>query len=156
MLRNVLDVDLAAQKVSLKSRSGAILLFDFRAAFPSLSHEMIWDTLEVSGVDPLFIEVVKHFFTNNKHILKVRGTYFECILVESGVRQGCPLSRILFAMCVDILLTRLGRILKQDHEVVTAFADDIAVVIKHFWVAAPVLQQIFQEFKEICALELNM
>ena len=58
MLRNVLEVDLAAQKISVKSRSGAIMLFDFRAAFPSLSHDMTWDTLEISGVDPQFIKVI--------------------------------------------------------------------------------------------------
>lgn len=33
LLRNVLDIDLAARKVSLKSNAGALILFDFRAAF---------------------------------------------------------------------------------------------------------------------------
>ncbi len=45
MLRNVLDIDFAAQKISVKSKKGAIILFDFWAAFPSLSHEFLWDFL---------------------------------------------------------------------------------------------------------------
>ena len=34
---------------------------------------MIWDTLEATGVDPNFIQVVKLFYTNNKQILKLRA-----------------------------------------------------------------------------------
>jgi hypothetical protein len=131
MLRNVLEVDLASHKISIRSRSGAMILFDFKAAFPSLAHEMIWDVLEATGVDTDFIRVVKAFYRNNKHLLKFRGMMFEGVSVESGVRQGCPLSGLLFAICVDVLITRLNGILKRD-EVVDAFADDIAVVVDSF------------------------
>ena len=155
LLKNVLDVDFAAQKISVQSRSGAIILFDFKAAFPSLSHDMIWDTLEATGVDPSFIQVIKMFYSNNKHILKLRGETFDGITVKSGVRQGCPLSGLLFAMCVDVLLGRLSQILKRD-EVVSAFADDIAVVLENLWVSAPALQTLFKEFQEISALTLNV
>ena len=155
MLRNVLDVDLAAQKVSVRSRSGAIVLFDFRAAFPSLSHDMIWDVLEVAGVDPQFIHVVKLFYSGNNHILKLRGLFFDGVCVKSGVRQGCPLSGILFAMCVDVLITKISGVLKRD-EIAAAFADDLALVIEDFWIAAPALQMIFKEFQEISALALNI
>jgi hypothetical protein len=70
MLRNVLEIDAAAHKISVRSRAGAILLFDFTAAFPSLAHEMIWDTLEVAGVDRSLIDVPKMFYRNNQHLLK--------------------------------------------------------------------------------------
>ena len=155
MLRNVLDVDHAAQKISIRSRSGAIILFDFKAAFPSLSHDMIWDTLEATGVDSNFINVVKMFYSNNKHVLKLRGQKFDGITVESGVRQGCPLSGLLFAMCVDVLLTKLAGVLK-DHEVEAAFADDIAMVVENFWTSALALALIFKEFQEISSLTLNV
>ena len=69
MLENILDVDWAAQKISVKSRSGAILLFVFSAAFPSLSHDLIWDTLEYAGVDPAYIDVLSSCF------IETTGTY---------------------------------------------------------------------------------
>jgi hypothetical protein len=155
MLRNVLDIDFAAHKVSVRSRSGAILLFDFKAAFPSLSHDMMWDTLEITGVDPYFIDVVKLFYRNNKHILRIRGDNFNGILVESGVRQGCPLSGLLFAICVDVLLSKLAKTLKTD-EGMGAFADDIALVVENFWISSPVIQHIFSEFQDISGLTLNV
>ena len=136
MLRNVLEVDFASHKISIRSRSGAMILFDFKAAFPSLAHEMIWDVLEATGVDTDFIRVVKAFYRNNKHLLKFRSIMFE----------GCPLSGLIFAICVDVLITRLNGILKRD-EVVDAFADDIAVVVDNFWVSAPVLEIISSSSK---------
>ena len=50
MLKNVLDIDFAAHRVSVKSRTGAILLFDFRAAFPSISHSYLMKVLTYLGL----------------------------------------------------------------------------------------------------------
>lgn len=154
MLKNILDVDWAAQKISVKSRIGAILLFDFSAAFPSLSHDLIWDTLEYAGGDPAYIDVVKLLYRNNWHLLKIGGSTYNGIQVNSGVRQGCPLSGLLFAICIDVFLLKIQRVLRRD-ECVGAFADDIAVVLGDFWLSAPALQRIFVEFHEISALALN-
>ena len=41
MLMNIIDVDTAAQTVSVKSKSGVIILFDYKAAFPSMDHSFI-------------------------------------------------------------------------------------------------------------------
>jgi hypothetical protein len=142
MLRNVLDIDFAAQQVSVRSKSGAMLLFDFTAAFPSLSHDMIWDTLEIAGIDLGFIQVVKTFYTNNQHLLKERGELFPGVVVESGVRQGCPLSGLLFAICVDSLISTIAPALGTDGAI-TVFAEDIGVVTENIWKSLPVLRDLF-------------
>ena len=41
MLANLLDIDEAAMTVSLKEKHGGLVLFDFKAAFPSLSHDYL-------------------------------------------------------------------------------------------------------------------
>ena len=88
MLRNVLEIDMAAQKISVRSKSGAILLFDFAAAFPSISHDMLWDVLDIAGIDSNVIEVVKMFYWNNRHLLKLHGSLFHGVVVHSGVDDG--------------------------------------------------------------------
>ena len=155
MLRNVLDIDLAAHKISIKTRTGAILLFDFTAAFPSLAHEMIWDVLQTTGIDESFINVVRMFYDGNRHLLKVMGRTFKGVHVRSGVRQGCPLSGLLFSICVDVLLSKIEKQLRGN-EAAGAFADDIAVVVEDFWRSAPALQKLFAEFQRISALALNV
>jgi len=155
MLQNVLDIDYAAHTISLKSRTGAILLFDFKAAFPSLAHEMLWDVLEVSGIDPCFVAVIQAFYKRNHHFIKVKGEFFEGIDVCSGVRQGCPLSGILFAICVDVLLEKLADVTK-DPEAVCAFADDTAAVIQDYRRSMPILAMLFKQFQQISGLQLNV
>ena len=48
--RGVVDVDMESMKVSLRCEHGALILFDFTAAFPSVSHEFRWKVLEHIGV----------------------------------------------------------------------------------------------------------
>jgi hypothetical protein len=156
MLMNLIDVDFAAQKISIKSRKGAILLFDFRAAFPSMNHDFIWDTLREVGIPEQFIEAIRTLYRNNKHLLKLRGGIYEGPEVFSGVRQGCPLSGLLFAICADVLLTRLGTVLRNEDEIVRAFADDTAAVVHDYTISIPVLANLFKEYEEISGLALNI
>ena len=75
--------------------------------------------------------------------------------MKAGVRQGCPLSGIIFATCVDILLRRICRILRP-HELLRAYADDIALVLLDYQCSAGAISIIFKEFAEISALHLNI
>ena len=52
------------------------------------------------------------------------GEEFSSVTVHSGVRQGCPLSPTLFALCIDMLLEALHQSLPND-SLIRAFADDI-------------------------------
>ncbi|CAK0903318.1 unnamed protein product [Prorocentrum cordatum] len=66
MLRNAVDVDFAAQKISISSRKGAIVPFDFKAAFPSLSHDYMRGALEAIGLPPRHIDALRMFYKDNK------------------------------------------------------------------------------------------
>ena len=61
----------------------------------------------------------------------------------------------MFAICVDVLLVTIEKLLHRD-ESVGAFADGIAVVVEDVWSSAPCLQKLFNEFHEISALGLNV
>ena len=53
--------------VSLRVAKGAVIYFDFKAAFPSLAHAMLWDVLLVSGVDASFVAALKTATLALKH-----------------------------------------------------------------------------------------
>ena len=59
MLSNVLDIDFEATKVSLKHPHGAIVLFDFAAAFPSISQEYMWEVLGHIGLPAEILEAIR-------------------------------------------------------------------------------------------------
>ena len=87
--------------------------------------------------------------------MRVEGRIFESTTVRSGVRQGCPISPLIFVLCADILIKRLEGTLIVD-EVVRAFADDTAVVLANCTRSLPYLVTLFHEFESISALSLNI
>ena len=137
MLMNIIDVDTAAQTVSVKSKSGVIILFDFKAAFPSMDHSFIWHTLRIAGIPSDFVSAIQMLYKNNQHRLRMDGELYNGPTVSSGVRQGCPLSGLLFSICVDVLLLRLADHLNREDEIARAFADDTAVVVNDYLVTIP-------------------
>ena len=52
MLANIVEVDYHAMKISLMHDRGALVLFDFEAAFPSVSQEFMWEMLTHIGFAP--------------------------------------------------------------------------------------------------------
>ena len=120
-----------------------------------MDHQFIWDTLEKAGIPMHFILAILALHHQNKHFIKMQGRFYHGPEVFSGVRQGCPLSAIIFAICADVLLIRVQRALKND-EIVKVFADDTAVVIHDYAVSVPTLAFIFKEFEQISGLALNM
>ena len=65
--------------------------------------------------------MVKSFLTQPKTIPAFARTH--AIDIHKGVKQGCPLSPLLFAICYDVLLSMLD--FTPDH-LSLAFADDLA------------------------------
>ena len=75
----------------------------------------------------------------------------------SGIRQGCPLSPILFAMLVSPIIGRINAV--SESIKVLLYADDLLVIIRdppHLCVQhlSP-LVDVFREFEFIVGLALN-
>ena len=154
MLHNTIDIDWESMVISLKHDGGALVLFDFKAAFPSISHPFLIACLKYLGLPSSAMHFIEAMYDGNKCYMRVHGRDFLGFDLKGGVRQGCPLSPLLFAVCVDILLRMIDMQLKGP--MVRAFADDIAAVIHDWEGQCGVLKTIFEEFERISNLGLNV
>ena len=137
MLANVLDVDEAMQHVALSCSRGAAWFFDFKAAFPSVAHKFLLKVLGAAGLPRWLLIFVERLYVRNRCNLVVGGSLHRGFEARAGIRQGCPLSPMLFAVAMDILLRKLRRRLPSLRS--RAFADDVASVAPDMDEAAPVL-----------------
>ena len=144
MLSNVIDIDFEAMRVSLTCEQGASVLFDMKAAFPSLAHEYLFKVLRHMGLPRTVLNIITALYNQNKCVISCGGHVCPGFQMRAGIRQGCPLSPLLFAVTVDMLLRRLAGTFPMD--VVRAFADDTAMVVSDWWKSAGAIRQLFHHF----------
>ena len=79
-----------------------LILFDFAKAFDSVSHDAIFCILEQIGLPPQWINAVRGLF-HAAHCYTSLGGKPAKIPFSTGIKQGCPLSPLLFVLILDVL-----------------------------------------------------
>ena len=87
MPQNIVDIDTWCVEASLFNSDNALLLFDFVAAFPTISHSFLWSALQAVGMPINIIRAIQGLYANNHHWLKFRGAVYKSVHICSGVKQ---------------------------------------------------------------------
>lgn len=154
LLQNVVDVEGQAISNTYDCTSSAILLFDFAAAFPSVARFFIWIALKHIGIPTSVILAIKMLYNRNyQFIANQRGPRF-AFCAYSGVRQGCPLSAIIFILVTNCFLIALQHSLPDD--LVCGYADDLAIVTRELFRTLPVMIDLFRTYEHVSGLALNV
>ena len=153
MLPNVIDVEEAMMHTALTEEEGAAISFDFKAAFPSVLHEFIISVQHI-GIPQFLMTFITALYQDNRCSLIIGGTRHQGFQLLSGIRQGCPLSPLCFAIAADLLLRRLQRLMPD--ALLRAYADDLSISVKNGTSALPLLIKIFNEYAIISGLQLNL
>uniref|UniRef100_A0A8C7INA6 Reverse transcriptase domain-containing protein n=1 Tax=Oncorhynchus kisutch TaxID=8019 RepID=A0A8C7INA6_ONCKI len=111
----------------------AVVLVDFARAFDSVSHLHILEALGQRGLDEHIIGIVKDAYTGVTTSIKVNEERFPPVGIRVGVKQGDPMSPLLFNLALNPLidtLERYGLGYELDDQQITtlAFADDLVLV----------------------------
>jgi hypothetical protein len=90
-----------------------IILLDSEKAFDKIQHPFKIKILERSGIQGLYLNIIKAIYSKAIANIKLNGEKLEAIPLNSGTRQGCKLSPYLFS----IVLKVLARAIRQPKEV---------------------------------------
>ena len=104
------------------------LYIDFNKAFNSVPHGSLFQTLEHYRLPSPLIRLIRGLYRDPRDYPVVNGHTGASHLRTRGVRQGCPLSPILFVLYVNILLFAVPHHLSTpitQHESSRAFVDDL-------------------------------
>lgn len=109
-----------------KGQENHTIFVDFKKAYDSVPHEQLLDTLLRHGIPPQFVEGIRALYTGTKaSVITVYGID-DPFQITRGVKQGCPMSPILFNLFLEPLLEWLQDEASIDNHVL-AFADDVAL-----------------------------
>jgi hypothetical protein len=90
MLYNVVEIDHLSHIYSLQHDDPTLILYDFTAAFPSISRTFTLQALRAFGAPDLVLHTMTNFYHNNRLDLKLHGSIHQGFLADRGIRQGCP------------------------------------------------------------------
>ena len=104
------NVAILRDVVDFASSSGtpvAILSLDQEKAFDRVDWSFMRSTLSAMGFGPSFISWVDLFYHRVQSAINVNGYLSSFFDLSRGVRQGCPLSPLLYVLVSEVLATNI-------------------------------------------------
>ena len=117
-----------------RGQRAVIACLDFAKAFDTISRGFLLQVMERMGVGDGFLAWARLLLTNTRACAVVNGHVSRMVPFKAGVRQGCPLSPLLYLFIGEALLAFLrargfGISVAGLHLVLSQFADDTQVFI---------------------------
>lgn len=137
----------------------AVVFIDLTKAFDTVSHKHIAEVLERRGVDELIRGLIQDSYRNCYSTIKTAYGDTRKIGIKVGVKQGDPMSPLLFNLAFDPLLhmlERLGLGFSVGGTAITslAFADDL-VILSDSWEGMSRNLEILDRFSDLTGLRAN-
>lgn len=136
-----------------------ILLFiDFEKAFDTMEWTFIQNVLKCFNFGPVIRKWVSVLFKDVESAVMNGGYSTNYFKVSRGVRQGCPLSPLLFVLGVEILAQKIRQSTScrgiQLPQFATQFADDTTLICRDVNALSENMN-VLNKFSDISGLKLN-
>ena len=86
---------------------GCLLFVDFYKAFDTLEWNFIDECLESYGFNEMFRKWVSVLYTQISNSVILNGCFTDTIFPTRGIRQGCPLSALLFILSIEVVSNKI-------------------------------------------------
>ena len=157
ILTNIWDIECKYRRSKLM-----YLLIDQKKAFDRVNHEYLFGTLKALNLPENFITWVKLMYRDVYSYIEINGKLTKKIHIKRSVRQGCPLSMLLFVITAEGLAQMIKtnnnikgyKITPNQEKKLVAYADDTTLILTE----PNSLQEAFKQITNYCSTsgaELN-
>ena len=87
--------------------SGSLLMLDFKKAFDSIEWSFLLKSLQFFNFGLSLIKWVETIYHKPVACINNNGYISEPFDISRGIRQGCPVSTLLFVICVEVLAIKV-------------------------------------------------
>jgi hypothetical protein len=151
-----------------KSRKEIIILkFDFEKAFDMIEHQSMLQIMKHKGFNDIWLHWMANIFTSGTSSVLLHGVPGKTFHCRRGVRQGDPLSPLLFVLAADLLQSLMNKakdldLLKLPIPLQTnldfpiiQYADDTLIVMEGCAKQLFFLKSLLQVFATSTGLKVN-
>ena len=93
----------------LKGEKLYAAFIDFRKAYDTVNRQKLLDSLYNIGVGSKYAENIKAIYSKVQYSIKVKGKVMDPITSNLGLKQGCPLSPLLFNLYINDIAKYLNK-----------------------------------------------
>ena len=122
--------------VENKDLSGYLLLVDFEKAFDKVEWSFMLKCLEAYSFGNNFMKWIKILYTNIQSCVSNNGYLSQYFNLSRGIRQGCPISAMLFILVSETLAILLrenksiqGIVVNNEEYKLCQLADDTTLIV---------------------------
>ena len=160
--QNIRLVEDIIEHVEKFEQEGLVLFLDFEKAFDSIEWKFIVACLEKFNFGTEFITWIRTIYNSPTAIIKNNGWLSRKIEIFRGIKQGCPLSALLFIIATELLSqnlknsTRFRGLGIHNKEIrIIQYADDTIIFLQSESDIEMVVSLI-NDFSKVAGLNLNL
>ena len=87
-----------------RKRPAFLTWLDLKDAYGSVPHEILLKAMELAGLEGTTLRIVEDFYHQTATTVKTKHATTHPITIRRGVKQGCPLSPILFNIVMEVVI----------------------------------------------------
>ena len=93
----------------LKNKNHTIISINAEKAFDKIQHPFMIKTLQKLGIEGTYLNITKALYDKTTASIILNDEKLKASPLRSGIRQGCPLSSLLFNIVLEVLGTRIRK-----------------------------------------------
>ena len=141
---------------------GVILSLDFEKAYDRLEWDFMFTALKAFRFGEGFLRWIKILYKNPKIFVKNNGWISEAIHVKRGIRQGCPVSSLVFIICIELMAINIranvdikGIQVRTRERILAQYADDSTLTLSDIN-SIGVAMTTTDEYCKVSGMKLNI
>ena len=141
---------------------GFMVLIDYEKAFDMVKWDFLLRTQTTFNFGLNFIKWIRLLYNNISSYTMNNGYLSRNIKLSRGIRQGCPISALLFVLVAEMLSVKLrsdknvtGISMNNIEYKICQLADDTTIFIKNLKSLQSAID-LFQNFQKCSGLKLNL
>ena len=130
MIRDLIDL------ANGTDEDAALIFLDQEKAFDRVNHDFLYKVMKCFGFGEYFTSWIKLLYSNASTRVSINGFLTDKIPLNSGVRQGCPLSALLYVLVIETLALQLrtnqnivGFTIENEKLISSHYSDDAVIKI---------------------------
>ena len=135
---------------------------DFEKAFDSIEWPFLYKTLKAYNFGDYYISWIKLLYSDIKSCVGNNGYYSKFFEITRSIRQGCPISALLFILVAEIIAIKIrenkeikGITIDNVEIKLSLMADDTTLFVSNITSLERAIEE-FQTFKNCSGLKLNI